>query len=720
MKNKLKNKIVVIFSSHLGEEKNNEFINHIHNTIGVKHDVICYENYNQYSLTEIYNKAIDEFNEENIIMVFCHPDIIIKTKNWGRLLLTKFNNTNFDIIGVAGTTYLSNTGRWWDNTSKMCGIVEHTDGYNTWVSKYSEEIPNVKDVVLIDGLFMSFNPDTIIHKFDEEFKGYHLYDLSFCVPNYLDGCNLGVTTAIRILHKSIGQTNQEWENNREQFVLKYKDELPITIYPTFEDNFISLSTQPKVSVIIPTKNHASILIKNINSWNDLVNYENYEIIIADTGSDEETINKYNEILSDKVKLVRYNYYNFGKINNDVVKNYVSEDTELILFCNDDIKLINDTLSRCIEVYNKNINDVGTIGIRLHYADASIQHNGITIIRDNTENIHLSHIDIGKIDKYLTNVDYNSLGNTGGFMLIKKELFIKIGGFNENYLECLEDVELNLKCKLLGFKNITVRNAVAFHYESLSRRKLVGSNERFLIDFNRLSTFISFHNIIISKKNVKFPTSNMLENLDETNNIENDILVNIITRTHDRPNYFKLCKESILNQTYKNINHIVGSDIECNYCDNYIQLHLQEVQPKPDYLASYPAPWNLHLNMLNSYVKNGWIMYLDDDDKFVNTDALSIIINNIENEDQIILWRVDINGMIVPNNEGFGKIIPGNISGIGFMFHSKHLPVDWGSWNFGDYRVISQLISKNLQQKWINLVLTQTQGKPNFGQKPIDL
>lgn len=495
----MKNNIVVIFSSHLSEEENQKFIKHIDETIGVKHKTICYPNFNQFSLAQIYNDAILNHNEKDCIFVMCHNDIFVKTKNWGRLLLTKFNNTNFDIIGVAGTTYLSNTGRWWDNTSKMCGIVEHTDGYNTWVSKYSEEIPNVKDVVLIDGLFMSFNPDAIIHKFDEDFKGFHFYDLSFCMPNYLEGCNIGVTTAIRILHKSIGMTNQEWENNRAQFVLKYKDELPITIYPVFEDNHVFLSRQPKVSVVIPTKNHSNILINNINSWNDLVNYENYEIIIADTGSDEETINKYNEILSDKVKLVRYNYYNFGKINNDVVKKYVSEDTELILFCNDDIKLINDTLSRCIEVYNKNINDVGTIGIRLHYADASIQHNGITIIRDNTENIHLSHADIGKSDNFFTKIKYNSLGNTGAFLLINKNLFNEIGGFNENYIECFEDVELNLECLLRNKKNITVSNAVAFHYESLSRNKSEDKLLRLNKDyFERLHPFYLKNKEILNK------------------------------------------------------------------------------------------------------------------------------------------------------------------------------------------------------------------------------
>lgn len=199
----------------------------------------------------------------------------------------------------------------------------------------------------------------------------------------------------------------------------------------------------------------------------------------------------------------------------------------------------------------------------------------------------------------------------------------------------------------------------------------------------------------------------------------DILVNILTRTHDRPNLFKVCRESILNQIYKNINHIVGSDSECDYYENHIKLEFQKVEPQPDNLASYPAPWNLHLNELGKYVKDGWIMYLDDDDKFVNNDSLGMIVDNIENEDEMILWRVDINGLIYPNDAYFGKIAPGNISGIGFMFHSKYLPVRWYSWNFGDYRVMIEL-SKKLKQRWINSVLTQTQGKPNYGRTPTNI
>jgi GT2 family glycosyltransferase len=492
----MKNNIVVVFSSHYSEEFNNDFIKHIDKTIGVRHKTICYPNFNQFSLAQIYNQAIQDHSEKDCIFVCCHNDIWFKTMNWGKTLLSKFNNTNFDIIGVAGSTYLPESGKWWEDPSKMLGIVEHTNGLRQWVSQYSKEIHAVKETVLIDGLFMSFNPETIVHRFDESYKGFHFYDLSFCVPNYLDGCDIGVTTSIRILHESVGQTNEQWEINRQQFVTQWVQELPITIPPPYRDLNPKLKETPKVSVIIPTKNNLKYIENNLYSWRNNVMYDNYEIIIADTGSEEDVIAAYKPLLNNKVKLVRYDYYNFGKINNDVVRNHVSDDTELLLFCNDDVYLLNDALSRCVEIYNKHKADAGTIGIRLHFGDASIQHNGIMIVRDPEGNVRLGHKDFKRTEGYSTSVNTNSKGNTGGFMLIKKSLFEELGGFNENYIECLEDVELNLMCRHKGLKNITVSDAVAFHYESVSRNKLQGKDERFAVDFERLNVFINENQIKI--------------------------------------------------------------------------------------------------------------------------------------------------------------------------------------------------------------------------------
>ena len=157
------------------------------------------------------------------------------------------------------------------------------------------------------------------------------------------------------------------------------------------------------------------------------------------------------------------------------------------------------IRRCVEIYNQNKKDVGTIGIRLHYGDGSIQHNGISVVRDISENIHLTHVDLKKPENYHIEVNYNSLGNTGAFLLINKQLFINIGCFNEDYIECFEDVELNLNCLMKEKKNITVSDAVAYHYESVSRDKSQDKLEKLNHDyFERLHPFYIKNKSVLDK------------------------------------------------------------------------------------------------------------------------------------------------------------------------------------------------------------------------------
>jgi len=221
----MKNNIVVIFSSHLGEELNQKFIKHIDDTIGVRHKVICYPNYNEFSLSQIYNDAIKTHKTKDCIFVMCHNDITIRTPKWGKVLINNFNHSNYGILGVAGSTFVPETGKWWEDRSKMYGIVEHTNGLNSWVSEYSNEIRGAQPVVMVDGVFIAFDPERIIHKFNESYSKFHFYDLPFCVDNYLDGCDVGVLTSIRILHQSVGETDPDWETNRLKFVEEY--DLPI-------------------------------------------------------------------------------------------------------------------------------------------------------------------------------------------------------------------------------------------------------------------------------------------------------------------------------------------------------------------------------------------------------------------------------------------------------------------------------------------------------------
>jgi GT2 family glycosyltransferase len=142
---------------------------------------------------------------------------------------------------------------------------------------------------------------------------------------------------------------------------------------------------------------------------------------------------------------------------------------------------------------------GTVGSRLHFADNTIQHDGILVYYLEKKNyLGVTHLNFGNYYNYSLGVK-EVVGNTGALLMIRKNTFIKCGMFNENYTECLEDVELNLKCVTMGYKNF-VSNAVSYHYESQTRNEDDGRVERFNNDYrNYLGPFL----INNSQKLVKY-------------------------------------------------------------------------------------------------------------------------------------------------------------------------------------------------------------------------
>ena len=198
---------------------------------------------------------------------------------------------------------------------------------------------------------------------------------------------------------------------------------------------------------------------------------------------------------------------------------------------------------------------------------------------------------------------------------------------------------------------------------------------------------------------------------------NKPIVNILCRTHNRKEYFQKCYQSIKSQTYPNYALHVGSDCDCPYYPLALPLKTAELeypQPQP---SSYAAPWNKHLETLAEHVVPGYVIYLDDDDKFVDENSLQTIVDNLE-EDLLLIWRVQITpNFIVPRLEDFGTVIQGgNISGIGIAFHTKWLPVKWSTWSYGDFRIIRELVEdKGINPKFLNKILTSTQAGAHNGQ-----
>jgi len=483
--------ITIIYSTHLTPEENDKFKKHLILSSGLnpkKIQILEFINHNEYSLSQVYNEGISKSMYD--IIVCCHNDIKLEN-GWGKKLIKNFkNNPEYGIIGKAGSCYFPESGVYWDkmNTTMVGQVYHQPKGHKKWISQYSAKLPELIPVVTIDGLFISFDKTKIKHTFDESIGKFHFYDHPFCLSNFLDGVKIGVTSSFEITHESIGQPNEEFHKSKETFLEKYKSYLPLDLKP--EKVFFNklkekkLKGKYKVAIVIPTKDYFELIKDCIQSFYENCNETLFHIFIADTGSSHENKKLLKELISEKnnITLLEYDYYNFAKINNDVVKNYVNNDFTHILFSNNDIKILNNVIFGMLDFFDSHKN-VGTLGVRLHFKDNTVQHFGIFASVSNN-NFVVSHMGLNSYYGFKNNVS-KVIGNTAALMMISKEIFNKLGGFNENYIDCLEDVELNFKCILMGLENYILGDLVAYHYESQTRNLDSQKVFKFQEDYNKI-------------------------------------------------------------------------------------------------------------------------------------------------------------------------------------------------------------------------------------------
>ena len=480
------------YSTRTSNEKN---YNKVKNSASVDIDVCEFVNNGEKSLTEAYNYAIEKSTSK--IVVLAHDDITLG-EGWDKKIIELFENSDYGVIGVAGSAKLNESGIWWEDPNTLAGIVEHEGIQNgkksRWYSRYSDDKDYIMDVVTVDGLFIAIHLDRIKSKFNPLIKGFHFYDISFCLDNFAKGVKIGVTTKIKIRHQSIGALSDSWYMNKETFLAFYKNFLPSTISTLLPLKYSNLPKKTcnqidnKIAIIIPTKDKMDYVISCIDSIFKLNPQCNMHVYLADTGSSEESkelFAKFMEFNDDyPITVINYDYYNFAKINNDVVKNHLNGE-EIVLFCNNDVKLLNNAIELMLEQFMKHKKTVGTVGCQLLYEDGSVQHGGITIYLDKLNQVYVTHKALNSYYGALESVALDTLGSTGAFLMISKKLFVECGMFDERTVECFEDVVLNLDCIMKGKQNMYVGNAICHHYESLSRNEDPRKVEKSMKDYREV-------------------------------------------------------------------------------------------------------------------------------------------------------------------------------------------------------------------------------------------
>ena len=226
---------------------------------------------------------------------------------------------------------------------------------------------------------------------------------------------------------------------------------------------------PLVSIIIPTKDRLKFLKKCIESIKDKTTYKNYEIVVVDNGStDTETVEYINGLPYEVIVLG--GEFNFSKMNNIAAQ---KAQGDYLVFLNNDTEVITgDWIESMLEHAQRK--KVGAVGCKLVYPNKSIQHAGVVLgMSPDPVTGVAGHIYNGlgcESRGYfgMVNVIRDCSAVTAAAMMMRKAVFDKVGGFNEELRVCYNDVDLCLRLREKGYLVVYTPYAELYHYESISR------------------------------------------------------------------------------------------------------------------------------------------------------------------------------------------------------------------------------------------------------------
>lgn len=227
---------------------------------------------------------------------------------------------------------------------------------------------------------------------------------------------------------------------------------------------------PHVSILIPTRDHKTILELCISSILEMTTYPNYSISILNNRSAKpETLDYFKDIcaLDSRVSVIDCDMdFNYSAINN---LGAGSVDGTVLALLNNDIEVISPEW--LTEMTGQALRkDVGCVGAKLYYSNDTIQHAGIIVgIGGVAGHSHKKQRrnDPGYFGRLFTIHEVSAV--TAACLVIRKDIFEEVGGLDETDLRvAFNDVDFCLKVRAAGYRNIWTPYAELYHHESLSR------------------------------------------------------------------------------------------------------------------------------------------------------------------------------------------------------------------------------------------------------------
>ncbi|MDT0620508.1 glycosyltransferase family 2 protein [Croceitalea vernalis] len=221
-------------------------------------------------------------------------------------------------------------------------------------------------------------------------------------------------------------------------------------------------------------------------------FENYNIIIVDNGSDTEILSN---LTNDRIKVLTNNENKgFGHACNSGAR---ESESEIILFLNPDTQVNKDTLKNTIS-FLTNRSEIAVMGCQQTDGQGSIHKTCARFVT--RKNYFVKTLKLNKLSKNIFKsyrmVDWDHKTSRevnhvmGSFYAIKRSLFNELSGFDEDYFVYYEDLDLSKRVYNAGGK-IYFNSEIKIYHETGGTSKNIKA-QRLFYSLDALLTYSSKH------------------------------------------------------------------------------------------------------------------------------------------------------------------------------------------------------------------------------------
>ena len=228
------------------------------------------------------------------------------------------------------------------------------------------------------------------------------------------------------------------------------------------------ASEPKVSLIIPTRDRVDLLSRCVESILDITRYRNFEILIVDNQSREpETLAYFSNIQPrGDIRVLSYDApFNYSRLNNFAAGQAHGDVLGLI---NNDIEVLHEDwleemLAHAVLPQN------GAVGAMLYYPDDRIQHAGVIIGLGGVAGHAYTAMPRGYPGQHhRAQLTQNLTAVTAACLLVRRNVFDQVGGLDESFEVAFNDIDFCLRVAQRGYRNVWTPWAELYHYESATR------------------------------------------------------------------------------------------------------------------------------------------------------------------------------------------------------------------------------------------------------------